>query len=71
MNRSSKATRVDRIADNLIRKFKAPGSRGFFCKCAWRLSEDEIWTIYEQAHKPKVKSSLKYFIALCQMKMGE
>lgn len=71
MSRSSRASRVDRIADNLVRKFNAPSSRDFFCKCAWKLSEDEIWTTYEKAHKPKVDNSLKYFIAVCQIKMGE
>lgn len=71
MSRSSKAQRVDRIADHLVQKFKAPNSRNFFCKCAWKMSEDEIWTIYEKAHNPKIDNSLKYFIAVCQIKMGE
>lgn len=70
MSAKSKANRVDRIADNLVRKFKAPGSRNFFCKCAWKLSEDEIWTAYEKAHGPKVDAPLKYFITLCMIKMG-
>lgn len=65
-----RANRVDRIADHLVQKFKAPNSRNFFCKCAWKMSEDEIWTTYEQAHGPKVNNSLKYFIALCQIKMN-
>ena len=71
MSLSDRARRVDRIADNLVRKFNAPGSRNFFCKCAWKMSEDEIWTIYEKAHGPKIDNSLKYFIALSQIKMGE
>ena len=71
MSRSSKAQRVDRIADHLVRKFNAPGSRNFFCKCAWKMSEDEIWAIYEKAQNPKIDNSLKYFIAVCQIKMGE
>ena len=49
MNKISRAIKVDNIADHLVRKFEAPGSRDFFCKCAWTLSEDEIWTAYEQA----------------------
>lgn len=69
MSIESRASRVDRIADHLVRKFNAPGSRDFFCKCAWHMSEDEIWTIYEKAHGPKIESPLKYFIALCQLKM--
>lgn len=71
MKASSKALRVDRIADHLVKKFEAPTSRNFFCKCAWKLSENDIWTAYEQAHGPKIKNSLGYFIALCQIKMGE
>ena len=67
----SKARQVDYTADELVRKFGAPQSRPFFCKCGWKLSENDIWTAYEQAHGPKVNDSLKYFIALCQIKMGE
>ena len=66
---NERAADVDRIADHLVRKFQAPGSRNFFCKCAWRLSEDDIWTAYEQAHGPKIKYPLKYFITLCQIKI--
>jgi hypothetical protein len=65
-----KVTRVDHIADHLVRKFNAPNSRNFFCKCAWKMSEDEIWTIYEKAHAPKIRSPLKYFIFLCTLKMS-
>lgn len=71
MSAKSRASRVDRIADHLVQKFNAPGSRDFFCKCAWKLSENEIWSAYEQAHGPKVKSPLKYFIALCSIKMDK
>lgn len=71
MSVSSRASRVDRIADHLVRKFNAPGSRNFFCGCAWKMSEDEIWSIYEQSQGPKVKNSLGYFITLCQIKMGQ
>lgn len=68
--RFSKVRKVDNLADNLVRKFKAPNSRNFFCKCAWKMSEDEIWTAYEQSHSPRVNNPLKYFIALCSIKMG-
>lgn len=68
---ASNARRVDNIADHLVRKFDAPNSRNFFCKCAWKLSEDEIWTTYEQAHRPKVNEPLKYFIAVCLIKMNK
>lgn len=71
MSAYSRAAQVDNIADHLVRKFKAPGSRNFFCKCAWKLSENDIWTTYEQANNPKIKSPLKYFISVCQIKMGK
>ena len=70
MGIKERAMDVDRIADHLVKKFQAPGSRSFFCKCAWKLSEDDIWTAYEQAHSPKVQAPLKYFITLCQLKMS-
>lgn len=70
MRAKERSMQVDNIADHLVRKFGAPNSRNFFCKCAWNLSEDDIWTAYEQAHGPKVNNPLKYFIALCQIKMG-
>ena len=70
MSAADRAIIVDNIADHLVRKFEAPNSRNFFCKCAWKLSEDEIWTAYEKAHDPKIKSPLKYFITLCSIKMG-
>ena len=71
MSKTDRARRVDRIADHLVRKFNAPNSRGFFCKCAWNMSENDIWSIYEKAHAPNVNSSLKLFIFLCQLKMGK
>ena len=71
MSAISRAAQVDNIADHLVRKFKAPGSRNFFCKCAWKLSENDIWTAYEQSTRPKIESPLKYFITICQIKMGK
>lgn len=68
---NERATRVDGIADHLVRKFNAPNSRNFFCKCAWKLSENDIWTAYEIANNPKVRSPLKYFITICQVKMSK
>lgn len=71
MSIMAKVARVDRIADHLVRKFDAPNSRNFFCKCAWKMSEDEIWALYEKAHAPKINSPLKYFIFLCTLKMSK
>lgn len=64
---SDKATR---IADELLRRFGAPNSYKFFLKCGWRLSEDFIWTTYEQAHGKSVKQPLFYFVAVCNRKMS-
>lgn len=68
--KAQQAQHVDNIADHLVGKFKAPDSRNFFCKCAWKLSEDDIWTAYEQATKPAIKAPLKYFITICSLKMS-
>lgn len=70
LNKKTRAIRVDSIADHLVSKFDAPGSRNFFCKCGWKLSEDEIWSAYERAHYADVKNPLKYFISLCTIKMN-
>lgn len=70
MSATSRIERVDRIANHLVKRFGAPNSRAFFCKCAWKMSEDEIWTVYEKAHAPKVRFPLKYFVAVCQTKMN-
>lgn len=70
MRKNERANKVDHIADHLVRKFGAPGSRNFFCKCAWNMSENDIWCAYEQAHNPKIKYPLKYFITLCSIKMS-
>lgn len=59
---------VDAIADRLVEKFQAPQCRPFFCKCAWYLSEDTIWTIYELSNKPSVVCPVKYFVAACNSK---
>ena len=71
MSKSSRAARVDRIADHLVSKFNAPNSRNFFCKCAWKLSEDEIWTAFEKSHRDGIDTPLKYFITLCLIKMRQ
>lgn len=68
--RSKKNSRqVDAIADKLVRDFNAPDSRQFFCKCAWNLSEDDIWTVKEYACRPGITNSLRYFVHVCSDKM--
>ena len=70
MKNKDRANKVDRIADHLVRKFGAPGSRNFFCKCAWKMSENDIWSIYEQSQGDNVQYPLKYFISVCSIKMS-
>lgn len=59
--RSQKQT--ERIADQLVDKFKSPGYRPFFLKVAWRFDEDTInrnvATALERATNPRA-----YFIAV-------
>ncbi len=57
--------RARRIAERLVDKFSAPKSYKFFLKCAYRMSENDIWTTYELAHKSRVRMPLRYFIAAC------
>lgn len=65
-----RARLVDDTADKLVRKFQAPGSRKFFCKCAWKLSQDQIWTIFEESQSSKVRCPIKYFVASCYAQMN-
>lgn len=63
------ARQVDAIADKLVQVFNAPKSRPFFCKCAWKLSEDDIWTTKEYACRSGIESPIKYFVSVCSEKM--
>lgn len=67
-NRANRAKQVDYIADKLVDMFHAPQSRPFFCKCAWKLSENTIWSIAECAGNPNVRCPVKYFVASCKSK---
>lgn len=63
--------RADLIAKRLVDKFAAPNSYKFFYKVAYYLSEDEIWQTYETAHKGRVNSPIKYFVACCSKRLAE
>lgn len=54
-----------RIAKALVEKFDAPNSYKFFLKCGYRMSENDIWTTYELAHKDHITSPIRYFVASC------
>lgn len=68
--RTERAHKVDFIADELVRRFNAEGSRKFFCKVAWNLSESQIWSIYGSATKPGIACPIKYFVRACKNLIG-
>ena len=43
--------RADRIADIVCRKIGSSGARAFYCKAAYELSEDQIYSCVEKALK--------------------
>lgn len=57
--------RAKRIANQLVERFSAPNSFKFFLKCAYRMSENDIWTVYEQSHRGRINSPIRYFVASC------
>ena len=66
-----------RQAEYLVEKFKRIGCNDadkcyfFFKKCFICLSEDTIWSIYENAtHNSSVRSPIKYFIGACRNQMS-
>lgn len=67
---------VARKTEYLVEKFKKIGCNDadkcyfFFKKCFNHLSEDTIWSIFENAtHNPSVNSPIKYFIGACRNQM--
>lgn len=71
-NSQAKIRRAQRVADDLVRKF-GPSSENcyaYFCKCAYKLSENTIWTCYEDCSKPSVKNHLAYFLSITKAQPG-
>lgn len=60
---SPKVKKTEYIADKLVKIFDAPDSRKYFLKCAWHLSEDEIWSIVEETEHKGVTNPIGLFIA--------
>lgn len=63
-------------AQYLVEKFRSLGCDDasncfrYFVKCFRTLPENIIWDIYETAaHKPGIKSPIKYFIGACRNQM--
>jgi hypothetical protein len=73
--------RYDSVSDShkaryLVEKFMAlgcddaPNCFYYFVKCFKNLSENTIWSIYENAaNNPQIKSPIKYFIGACRNQM--
>lgn len=64
--------------NHLIDKFErigcsdAKGCYNYFIKCFKCLSENTVWSIYENAtNNPTIKSPIKYFIAACRNQMNQ
>lgn len=60
---SPRVKKTEYIADKLVKIFDAPDSRKYFLKCAWHLSEDEIWSIVEETEHKGVTNPIGLFIA--------
>lgn len=69
--KSPRAMSTEMVADRLVEIFGAPKSRNFFLKCAWHLSEDQIWTAVENSQKKRIKSPIKYFVACCSKELAK
>lgn len=61
----------------LVDKFERLGCNdasncyNYFVKCFVELSENTIWTIFDNAsNNPKIKSPIKYFIGACRNQMA-
>jgi len=57
------------IADRLLDKLGEPASWKFYAKCAYRLSEDEIWHFVELASRPHIIDKNRYFVRLASNAM--
>lgn len=54
---------TETLANYLVDKFNSPEFKSFFLKAAWRLTEQRIMEIVEQAFKPTVFNQRAYFIS--------
>lgn len=68
-NSSKSQIKQRNIAARLLDKLQEPSSWKFYLKCAYHLSEDQIWKFVELATKPQVKSPNRYFVYLASKEM--
>lgn len=64
-NKYDRSKNVERIAHQLVEKFGNGNYYGFYCKVAYKLSESQIWSFYEQCNGNKVRNPAKLFSWLC------
>lgn len=65
VEKSKRALETEATAFRLQKEFHAPQSYAFFLKCAWHLSEAEIWNAVEASKRPYIKAPIKYFVKTC------
>lgn len=65
VEKSKRALETEAIAFRLQKEFHAPQSYAFFLKCAWHLTESEIWNAVEVSRRPYIKAPIKYFVKTC------
>lgn len=57
------------IADRLLDRLGEPASWRFYAKCAYHLSEDQIWYFVELATRPQIRDKNRYFVKLASNAM--
>jgi len=68
--RAGRADKVRGIACRLASKLDAPQFTGFFLKCGWHLSENQIECILERALAQDGNHRLYYFIGAAKAEMN-
>lgn len=58
----TKQERVARIVKDMERKLGHPESVMFYRKCAWHLSEDEIFSRIDASQGKNIRNPLAYFV---------
>lgn len=68
--KAMRARLVDHNADYLVRKFHAPESRPFYCKCALYLPWTKVVEFVELACRPRIKNHAAYFGRLASTELA-
>ena len=70
-NSSSRQYVQRSIAEKLLQKLGEPKSWKFYLKCAYHLSEAQIWDFVALATRPSVKNPNRYFVFLANKEMNK